>query len=427
MLSIICKYNKKRRQTFVLLIFFIAFLSNSIYAQEKNYKWVNVVRVVDGGTIKTVTDDGQLETIRLIGVDAPLTAFYDLDTDKTGESIFVEGRKAKDYLASLIDKKKIKLTFDSAAQRDEIGDTLAYVWCNNEMVNDKLLKEGYAYLDVEVPFDPDYKKQFWIAEQYAIENQVGLWDFKDFVKETAERIPPKKIASDETLPEMTAIPYIVGETDRGMVTRVIDGDTIEIELKGITEKVRLIGINTPETKHPFKKVEYFGKEATDYTKKHLEGKQVTLTYDLTRRDRYGRLLAYVWIGKLLYNNMIIRDGFSYAYMKYPFRDDFMKMFRDSQRYALIKKLGLWGNYKVNTAGLALPESQESVVEYSQKIQPTEKKPEIAGKYVGNKDSKVFHNADCQHVKTIKTENLVYFQSKEEALSKGYRACKVCYP
>lgn len=418
---------KRKLILIFMVLFLVTGLSTSISAQEKDYRWVNVLRVIDGGTIKAVTDKGQLETIRLTGVDAPLLAFYDLDTNKTGESIFIEGRKARDYLASLIDKKKIKLTFDGVANRDENGATFAYIWFNNELVNDKLLKEGFVYLDVEVPFDRDYRKQFWIAEQYAIENKVGLWNLKDFEKETPERISPKKKATDETVPDMTAIPYITEETDRAKVTRVIDGDTIEIELKGATETVRLIGINTPETKHPFKDVEYFGKEATEYAKKHLEGKEITLTYDLTRRDRYGRLLAYVWTGKLLFNNMIIREGFSYAYLKYPFRDDFMKMFRDSQRYAVIKKLGLWGNYRVDTTGLALPESQEPTVEHAPTIKPTEKKPGITGNYVGNSDSRVFHKADCYQADRIKEENLVYFQSKEEALSKGYRACRICGP
>jgi micrococcal nuclease len=74
--------------------------------------------------------------------------------------------------------------------------------------------------------------------------------------------------------------------------RVVDGDTL---LLTNGEYVRLIGVDTPETKHPQKPVEYFGKEAYLFTKRIVEGKEVRLEYDQTRRDRYGRILAYVYL------------------------------------------------------------------------------------------------------------------------------------
>jgi endonuclease YncB( thermonuclease family) len=76
------------------------------------------------------------------------------------------------------------------------------------------------------------------------------------------------------------------------VERVVDGDTL---LLTNAEYVRLIGVDTPETKHPQKAVEYFGKEAYLFTKKMAEGKEVRLEYDQTRRDRYNRILAYVYL------------------------------------------------------------------------------------------------------------------------------------
>lgn len=80
-----------------------------------------------------------------------------------------------------------------------------------------------------------------------------------------------------------------------IVTRAIDGDTIEVTLKGETESqtVRLIGIDTPETVHPNKEIEPYGKEASDFTKSKLEGKTVNLELDTQETDKYGRLLAYV--------------------------------------------------------------------------------------------------------------------------------------
>ena len=76
------------------------------------------------------------------------------------------------------------------------------------------------------------------------------------------------------------------------VKRVVDGDTF---ILANNERVRLIGINTPETVHPSKPVEYFGKEASAFTKKMIEGKKIMLEYDVQKKDRYGRILAYVYL------------------------------------------------------------------------------------------------------------------------------------
>ena len=75
-------------------------------------------------------------------------------------------------------------------------------------------------------------------------------------------------------------------------TRVVDGDTI---ILSNGERVRLIGVDTPETKHPNKPVQYFGKEASAFSKRMVEGKEVTLEYGQQKRDKYGRLLAYVYL------------------------------------------------------------------------------------------------------------------------------------
>ena len=100
------------------------------------------------------------------------------------------------------------------------------------------------------------------------------------------------------------------------VERVVDGDTLVLDGG---ERVRLIGVDTPETVHPKKPVERFGKEASGFTQKLAEGKRVRLEYDAERTDRYGRTLAYVFLedGRLL-NLEIIEQGYGHAYTKYPF-------------------------------------------------------------------------------------------------------------
>src|SRR5688572_18099377 len=83
-------------------------------------------------------------------------------------------------------------------------------------------------------------------------------------------------------------------TTASKVLRVIDGDTIEIEQDGKPVKVRLIGVDTPETVHPSKPVEEYGREASKFTTNLLKGESVFLEFDKDKADRYGRLLAYVY-------------------------------------------------------------------------------------------------------------------------------------
>jgi len=101
------------------------------------------------------------------------------------------------------------------------------------------------------------------------------------------------------------IPGINSQTWR-LCTRVVDGDTIVLDGN---EKVRLIGVDTPETKDPRKSVQYFGKEASDFTKRMVEGKKVGLEYDWQKIEKYGRTLAYVYLedGTFL-NAEIIKQG-----------------------------------------------------------------------------------------------------------------------
>ncbi len=102
-----------------------------------------------------------------------------------------------------------------------------------------------------------------------------------------------------------------------LVTRVVDGDTIIV---GARERIRLIGVDTPETKHPQKPVEYFGLEGTAFTKKMVEGKRVRLEFDqannkISHKDRYKRTLAYVFLEDGAFLNVeIIRQAYGFAFL-----------------------------------------------------------------------------------------------------------------
>jgi len=124
----------------------------------------------------------------------------------------------------------------------------------------------------------------------------------------------------------------------GVVQRVIDGDTIVVS-SGVGT-VRLIGVDTPETVDPRKPVQYFGREATAFTKRMAEGQSVRLEFEGTRKDKYNRTLAYVYLadGTLL-NAELIRQGYAHAYTQFPFSK--MDEFRALQRDAMEDGRGLW--------------------------------------------------------------------------------------
>ena len=96
------------------------------------------------------------------------------------------------------------------------------------------------------------------------------------------------------------------------ILKVIDGDTVDIDVDGRTERVRLIGVNTPETKHPTKPIECFGPEASAYLKQLLpRGTAVRIERDVEARDRYGRLLLYLYLGSndLFINLDLVSRGY----------------------------------------------------------------------------------------------------------------------
>ena len=125
------------------------------------------------------------------------------------------------------------------------------------------------------------------------------------------------------------------------VERVIDGDTIRVRHQGKKYTVRLIGVDAPETKHPTKAVQYFGREASAFTKAALEGKTVLLQKDRTGDtvDRYGRWLRYVLLDGDNFNARLIRDGYAHAYRRFPFtkRTEFIQLEEQARRSGI----GLW--------------------------------------------------------------------------------------
>jgi micrococcal nuclease len=127
------------------------------------------------------------------------------------------------------------------------------------------------------------------------------------------------------------------------VTSVIDGDTIHVDYNGTDEKVRFIGVDTPETVDPKKPVECYGKEASNWEKNKLSGQSVYLVSDPTQddKDKYGRLLRYVYLGDEFINLELIKDGYGREYT-YDTAYKFQSEFKSAQSAAESGKVGLWG-------------------------------------------------------------------------------------
>ena len=118
---------------------------------------------------------------------------------------------------------------------------------------------------------------------------------------------------------------------------VADGDTVWL-LSG--EKVRLIGIDAPETHHPVKGAEPFGAEAAEYLRALVEGKEVFLVLDQMTKDEYGRTLAYLYLGDLFINAHLVKEGYARASARKP-NLTFAKLFAELEGQARAAKKGLW--------------------------------------------------------------------------------------
>ncbi len=126
----------------------------------------------------------------------------------------------------------------------------------------------------------------------------------------------------------------------GVVVRVVDGDTIHVRLGDRVEKVRYIGVNTPEVHHPRKGEEPGGREAAAMNRQLAEGQRVRLELDVRTRDRYGRLLAYVWVGDTMINAELVRRGYAQV-MTVPPNVRHQALFLRLQRDARAAGRGLW--------------------------------------------------------------------------------------
>lgn len=156
-------------------------------------------------------------------------------------------------------------------------------------------------------------------------------------------------------PSVIAIPEATSSAIRGvdgqmaLVVKVIDGDTLEVDIDGENFKLRLVGIDTPETVDPRRPVGCFGKEASSQVKELLSGKKVILQKDVSNTDKFGRLLRLVYLPledktTLFVNDYLVREGFAKA-STYPPDVKYAAQFLAAQKQAQENNRGLWGSCK----------------------------------------------------------------------------------
>lgn len=126
------------------------------------------------------------------------------------------------------------------------------------------------------------------------------------------------------------------------VISVTDGDTFKIDYNGEEKKVRLIGVDTPESVSPNKeKNNNYGKEASNYTKERLEGKIVSIEFDVQETDKYGRILAYVYLEDgTMYNKELLKKGYAQV-ATYPPNVKYVEEFKEIQKQAIENSVGFW--------------------------------------------------------------------------------------
>ncbi len=214
---------------------------------------------------------------------------------------------------------------------------------------------------------------------------------KSLIKPTVTTIITKSIDKVSLTPMITLYE----------VSKVIDGDTINLIVNNKKETIRLIGINSPETQDPRKPVECFGKEASLKAREILSNKKVRVESDPTQgdKDKYNRLLRYVFLEDgTNFNKLMIEEGYAFEYtynIPYKYQIEFKKAQKDAE----LNKKGLWADGACITPTTTV---QQNNIQTSQTIQPTTN-IQMSGTYSCNGCKRCTEMVSCE-------EALFYFNS-----------------
>lgn len=194
-----------------------------------------------------------------------------------------------------------------------------------------------------------------------------------------------------------------------LVQKVVDGDTIKVLIDGKEETLRLIGIDTPESVHPdpTKNTEW-GKIASKFTKEQLEGREIQLELDVQERDRFGRLLAYVYLEGELFNEVLVREGWAQV-STHPPNVKYVERFEKAQDEAKKAQRGFWkADDDVTTS-----DTEEEKTSSSQKIKGN----------INKRGQKIYHCPGQRHYEQTvidESKGERWFDTEEEAQAAGWK-------
>lgn len=264
--------------------------------------------------------------------------------------------------------------------------------------------------EITMPFDESDRK---VPDS---QDRPGPYD-----ESTTEETPPKALFEEDFTPVE--------------VINVVDGDTIDV-LDPLRDeyRVRLILVDTPETKHPRRGQEFYGIEASHFTKETLLDRTVYLEQDVSETDRFGRVLAYVWLDKpsspivsdediyaLCFNSILLEEGYAQI-STFPPDVKYERQFLTRQQIARDESRGMW-NISMEEDWKATNGKDSSTSNTKEPI----REEESTYPYIANTSSKKFHLPTCPSVADIKDENILYLESRDEAIDRALDPCKRCNP
>ncbi|MBM4413210.1 MAG: hypothetical protein FJ040_07195 [Chloroflexi bacterium] len=219
------------------------------------------------------------------------------------------------------------------------------------------------------------------------------------------------------------------DTIPARVVRVIDGDTVVVNINDEETRLRLIGIDTPESVDPRKPVECFGIEASAYTKALLLSKNVYLEPDPTQdeTDRYDRLLVYLWIDDTtLFNHKIIADGYAFEYT-YQIPYQYQTLFKAAQQDARTNQYGLWSPTTCNgdpdapsTASVPQQLPTATVAPTATMTADAQAFPCQVGQIKANPNSGIYHLPTGQGYAQTRNDRVICFGDEDAAKQAGFR-------
>lgn len=363
----------------------------------------------------------------------------DIQFIETGFKDVAPDRWSAQFIAALKDKKIIEGYEDGSfkpSRNVTRAEFATMVFKNMSLKNESLTASDIA--DV---------KNHWSEKMVA--NLVSMGIISGYPDHTFK--PDQTITRGEAAAviykamdyEKTLIKLPVTNTfQKAIVTRVVDGDTVKVDIDGKEFTVRMIGVDTPESVHPDpEKNSEFGFIASEYTHATLgENVTVWLQKDVSETDRYGRLLRYVWMAQprtdepnefeirtKMFNAVALIDGYAQV-STYPPDVKYSRLFTTLNAEARTAKVGLYVDVQPWPTEPTQPTKPVEPSKPTQPTQPVVSPKTLAytianGRIIGHTGSRIYHRSNQQSYKKILMENAVFFDSFRDAEAAGYRAAK----